>query len=67
MTSTPCPSCHTGQRGPGKYLCGTCWFTLAPATRRALSRSDTRAMARLQSLYNQLATGVPLDEIQVMA
>ena len=65
MTNTPCPSCRTGSKGPGKYLCGTCWYALAPTARRALSRSDSRAFARLRELHRQLDAGTPLLDIRV--
>jgi hypothetical protein len=63
MTS-PCPSCRQ-PKGPGKYLCLDCWSALPGLARRSLNRRDSKAMARLQELYSQIASGVPLDEIQV--
>lgn len=64
MATTPCPSCRQ-PKGPGKYLCWTCWGSLSGLARRALSRRDSKAMDRLQELYRQLAAGVPLAEIRV--
>lgn len=61
---TPCRSCR-GPRPPRMYLCGNCWGRLSAATRRALNRKDSRAVARLRELHNQLDAGVPLTEIQV--
>ena len=63
-TNTPCPSCRQ-PKGPGKYLCWTCWGNLTGLTRRALSRRDSKALARLQELHRQLAAGMPLAEIRV--
>lgn len=65
MAVTRCPGCPTGMRGPGKYLCLGCWSTLPMPQRRLLNRCDSRAMARLQELYTQLAEGVPPAEITV--
>lgn len=67
MPATPCPSCRTGRKGPGKYLCRTCWAALPAVTRTALNRrgSRTAAVTRLRQLHNQLAADVPLDQIQV--
>lgn len=67
MTTTPCPSCRTGRKGPGKYLCGTCWYALSPAARRALSAPGRRAFARLRQLHAQLDAGTPLAEIRITA
>jgi hypothetical protein len=64
MTTTPCPSCRR-PKGPGKYLCSGCWFTLPQPARSALNRRDTHAHARLRELHSQLANDVPLHEIQV--
>jgi hypothetical protein len=66
-TPSPCPSCRTRTKGPGKYLCGTCWNALNPATRRLLSSSGSRAFARLRQLHRQLDAGVPLAEIRITA
>ena len=63
-TTTPCPSCRQS-KAPGLYLCGMCWGILTGLARRALSRRDSRAMARLQELHRQLAADVPLAEIEV--
>lgn len=65
MTTTPCPSCKTGRKGPGKYLCLNCWTTLTNTARRALNRRDSKAFARLRELHRQLDAGVPLAEIKV--
>jgi hypothetical protein len=65
MAPTRCPACPDGMKGPGKYLCITCWFALPDVTRRLLNRRDRRAMARLQELYSQITAGVPLGEITV--
>lgn len=65
--TTPCPSCRTGVKSPGKYLCGSCWFALTPAARRLLSASGGRAFARLRQLHRQLDRGVPLAEIRITA
>lgn len=64
VANTPCPSCRQ-PKGPGKYLCWTCWGSLPGPVRRALSRRDSQAMARLQELHRQLAADVPLAEIEV--
>ncbi|WP_405924893.1 hypothetical protein [Streptomyces sp. NBC_00035] len=65
MAHTRCPGCPSGVKGPGKYLCFGCWNTLPTAARRLLNRRDSRAMARLRELYDQITTGVPLHEIEV--
>lgn len=65
MAPTRCPACPDGMKGPGKYLCITCWFALSDVTRRALNRRDKQAMARLQELYGQITNGVPLAEIRI--
>jgi hypothetical protein len=65
MAPTRCPGCPDGMKGPGKYLCVTCWFALPDTTCRALNRRDRRAMARLQELYSQITNGVPLGEIHI--
>lgn len=59
-----CPACRA-QRRPGQYLCPTCWATLPAPARRVLSRRDSRALARLRELHNQLEQGVPLGEITI--
>ena len=65
MVTHLCPACHTGAKGQGKYLCYDCWGQLSLPTRRALNRTDMKAMERLQDLYYQIGEGVPLDEIEV--
>lgn len=64
MNTTPCPSCRQ-TKGPGKYLCWTCWGSLPGPARKSLTRRDSKAMARLQELHRQLAAGVPVTEIAV--
>lgn len=65
MTTTRCPGCPSGMKGPGKYLCLGCWNTLPLPQQRLLNRRDSHAMDRLQELYRQLAAGVPLPEVTV--
>lgn len=65
MTQTRCPACPSGTKGPGKYLCFDCWDALSGPARRSLSRRDSKAMARIQELYAQLGTGLPLADITV--
>lgn len=65
MTATRCPGCPSGMKGAGKYLCLGCWSTLSMAARRALTRRDATAFARLRELHRQLAGGVPLAEIRI--
>lgn len=67
MIATRCPGCPSGMKGPGKYLCLACWNTLPMAARRMLNRRDSRAMGRLQQLYDQLGRGAPLSEIRITA
>jgi hypothetical protein len=62
---TRCPSCKTGQKGTGMYLCYDCWGQLRLPVRRALKRTDMQALSRLQDLYDQIHEGVPLTEISV--
>ncbi|MFJ8842970.1 hypothetical protein ACIRFF_08710 [Streptomyces cyaneofuscatus] len=62
---TKCPACRTRPKGTGKYLCLACWSGLPMPVRRALTRRDAQAMARLRSLHAQLDQGVPLGEITV--
>lgn len=64
--NTLCPACRTGVKGRGKYLCYDCWHLLPLRTRRALERTDTKALARLEDLYGQIHRGVPLTEIEVI-
>jgi len=66
-TPTRCPACPSGMKGPGKYLCGTCWYALTPAARRLLSSSGSRAFGRLRQLHRQLGQGVPLADIRITA
>jgi hypothetical protein len=47
------------------YLCRNCWSSLPAPARRALSRRDSAAFARLRELHQQLDAGVPLADIQV--
>jgi hypothetical protein len=65
MTTTPCLGCRTRPKPPGQYLCRTCWSKIPGPARSALNRRDTRAMARLRELHNQLTADVPLGQIQV--
>ena len=62
---TTCPACKLREKGRGKYLCYDCWHELSRTARRALNRCDTRALPRLEELYDQIHRGVPLSEIQV--
>lgn len=64
--NTLCPGCRNGVKGTGKYLCYDCWGQLPLPARRALKRTDMKAMARLQELYAQIRGGKPLAEIKVM-
>ncbi|MGW0869921.1 hypothetical protein ACWD3Z_05445 [Streptomyces sp. NPDC002740] len=68
MTPT-CPSCRTRSRRPGQYLCPLCWGQLPRPAQRALTRRGDRgqALARLRQLHDQLATGVPLTVIRIVA
>ncbi|TXS35139.1 hypothetical protein EAO77_37705 [Streptomyces sp. t39] len=61
---TPCPSCRQ-PKSPRRYLCLACWCQLSDAARRALSRRDSQAMARLRELHRQLEAGVPPADIAV--
>lgn len=63
--NTRCPACATGEKGPGKYLCYDCWHKLPLPARRALNRTDTMALARLEELYDQIHRQVPLGQIEV--
>ncbi|MER5882689.1 hypothetical protein ABT160_02555 [Streptomyces sp. NPDC001941] len=63
--TTPCPAGCGRQRQTGRYLDLECWSNLTARTRRALSRRDSKAHARLRELHTQLAAGVPLSEIEV--
>ena len=60
-----CPARCGRDRRHGQYLCGVCWGSLPALTRRALSRRDTKATARLRQLHSQLGAGTPLSEIKV--
>ncbi|MBC9729906.1 hypothetical protein [Streptomyces sp. TRM68367] len=64
MSAPACPGCP-GRREPGKYLCGSCWWALPAAARRALRKPDQYALARLRQLHKQLADGVPPSGIEV--
>ncbi|MFE9684137.1 hypothetical protein [Streptomyces sp. NPDC006285] len=61
----PCKSGCGGTRQPGRYLCLACWRALPAAARGALSRTDSRALARLRELHRQLDAGIPPAEIEV--
>ncbi|MFG2372589.1 hypothetical protein ACGFY9_14060 [Streptomyces sp. NPDC048504] len=65
MAPTRCPACPDGMKGPGKYLCITCWYALSDVTRRALNRRDSLAFGRLRQLHRQIADGVLLAEIRI--
>ncbi|WP_086019962.1 hypothetical protein [Wenjunlia vitaminophila] len=65
MPPPPCPACHTRPRRPGQYLCGPCWGSLPAPTRRALTRRDGRAYARLRALHVALEAGTPLVDIRI--
>lgn len=65
MTNTCCPGCPSGMKGPGKYLCLSCWHGLPMAARRALSRRDSRAIGRVQDLYRQLGDSIPFAEVVI--
>lgn len=62
---TRCPVRCGRDKGTGKYLCYDCWKQLRLPVRRALQRTDMKAMDRLQQLYDQIARDVPLAEITV--
>ncbi|WP_326729011.1 hypothetical protein [Streptomyces phaeochromogenes] len=64
MATTPCRSCRTPK--PSRiYLCAGCWAALTAETRRSLNRRDSKALARLRELHQQIDAGVPLAEIGV--
>jgi len=60
-----CPACVVRECGRGKYLCYECWHELPLRARRALKRTDLRAVNRLQELHRQIARSVPLDQIEI--
>lgn len=63
-TERPCRSC----RAPTPahlYLCRDCWAQLPARARRALTRRDSRAFARLRELHAQLDSGRALTDIEV--
>lgn len=62
--NTTCLACPQ-PRAPRAYLCPGCWWTLQPATRRALNRRDDRAGVRLLELRRQLTDGVRLADVTV--
>jgi hypothetical protein len=59
-----CRACRA-PKPPRLYLCWSCWGQLPPAARRALNRRDSRSVARLRELHQQLEGGRALTEIQV--
>lgn len=59
-----CPACEA-PKAKTQYLCRPCWFTLSPAARTALKRTDMLAFRRLSGLLEQIRKGVPLSEIEV--
>ncbi|MGW1989653.1 hypothetical protein [Embleya sp. NPDC001921] len=63
---TPCPACAT-RKPASRYLCRDCWALVPAAARRALHRSDDRAMAitRLRELHSHLHRGLPLDTLEI--
>ena len=65
LTRCPTPGCASRKPWPRQYLCRGCWFTLQPATRRALNLHDAAAFRRLSDLLEQLRAGVALHQIQI--
>ncbi len=64
MSHLPCLKCR-GPRRPGQYLCRADWYRIPSHTRQLLNRRDSKAMARLRELHDQLTADVPLAEIEV--
>ncbi|WP_055529731.1 hypothetical protein [Streptomyces graminilatus] len=62
VTTTPCRACRT-PKPVRMYLCADCWDRLPRPARRALTRRDGQALARLRALHTQLDAGTPLPEI----
>lgn len=65
MTLHRCPGCGLHGRRQGMYLCLTCWRQLPGQTQLQLNWRDSKAMDRLQELYDQINAGIPLAEIEV--
>lgn len=49
-----------------KYLCRACWFSLSRSARQRLNQRDSKALARLRQMRDQIAAGVPLGKVQVL-
>ncbi|MCP9209628.1 hypothetical protein [Streptomyces cucumeris] len=49
------------------YLCADCWWLLKPWVRRALVKRDNLVSARLVLLRRQLASGIPVEEVEISA
>ncbi|MGA5506850.1 hypothetical protein [Streptomyces umbrinus] len=64
MSYLPCLKCREPRR-PGQYLCRADWYRLPSHTRQLLNRRDSKALARLRELHDQLTSGIPLAEIEV--
>ncbi len=63
--TSPCPSCNAARKGRGQYLCRDCWAQLPAPARRALSRRDAQAWARLRQLHTHLDSGRPLAHLEI--
>lgn len=64
-TELKCPGCN-GERKRRTYVCADCWWLLKPWVRTALRKRDGgMATARLMQLYRQLASGVPMEDVEV--
>lgn len=61
----PCHSCGLSKE-EDLYLCRACWFSLSRSARTRLNRRDTKALARLRQMRDQIAAGVPLGKVQVL-
>lgn len=64
FTGRPCRSCRM-PISSRFYLCDACWALLPAPARRALSKRDDRAMARLRELYDHIDRGLPLTELEI--
>lgn len=61
----PCCSCGH-PKDANVYLCRACWFSLSRSARTRLNQRDSKALARLRQMRDQIAAGVPLGKVQVL-
>ncbi|WTW95455.1 hypothetical protein OG216_19630 [Streptomycetaceae bacterium NBC_01309] len=61
---SPCPSCRR-PKPSNCYVCPACWSLLPLVTRVALTKHDTKALARLRQLNQHIDSGQPLAGLEI--